>query len=114
MVALGVAYGYLAPHLQHTPLGIYGYAVLFFIFFAFGKVMHRVASYKLGAKVLGTAVLGLAVGLAIGPFRELILSAMASSSADGAADGSDYVLSTYLVNLAIMAFGVLSPYFRKS
>lgn len=114
MATLGFAYGYLARHLLYMPLGFYGYVVEFFVFFGLGKVMHRVASYKLGGKILATAVLGLAAGLAIGPFRDLIISALALQGQGGEDGGSGYALNQHLVNLAIMAVGVLSPYFRKS
>jgi hypothetical protein len=113
MAAVGFGYGYLAPRLLSTPLGIYGYIVEFFIFLALGKFLHRAASYKMGAKVLGTAILGLIIGLVISPFRDVLMS-LGSSAQAGAAGGGNDDASTYLVNLAIMLVGVLAPYFRKS
>ena len=120
MLVLGFGYGYLAPHLLYMPFGFYGSVVEFFIFFALGKFLHGVASYKLGWKLLACALIGLAVGLALGPFREIILTAMAAQNATGSegsegseGGGNNYTLSQHLVNLAIMAFGVLAPYFRK-
>jgi hypothetical protein len=113
MAAVGVAYGFAARHLVYMPLGIYGYAIEFFVFMALGKVMHRVASYKMGAKVMGAAFLGLLLGLAIGPFRALVIAALGTANEDGTGGGGDYAINQYLVNLAILAFGLLSPYFRK-
>jgi hypothetical protein len=107
MAALGLAYGFLAKRLLYMPLGFYGYIVEFFIFLALGKALHRVASYKQGAKVLGSAVLGLLVGLAFSPLRDVIVTSFSQGA------GSDYAISEYLISLAIMCFGVFSPYFRR-
>lgn len=107
MAALGLAYGFLAKRLLYMPLGIYGYAVEFFLFFALGKALHRVASYKQGAKVLGSAVAGLVVGLALSPLRDVIITSLSPGA------GADEAISEYLINLAIMFFGILAPYFRR-
>jgi hypothetical protein len=104
---MGLAYGFLAKRLLYMPLGIYGYVVEFFLFFALGKALHRVASYKQGAKVLGCAVAGLVLGLALSPLRDVIVSSFSPS------EGADYAISEYLINLAIMFFGLLAPYFRR-
>ena len=76
---------------------------------AVGKLMHRIASYKQGVKVVGTAVLALLVGLACSPLRDVFISALTSPGAGG----GDYVFSQYLVHLAIFSVGVLFPFLRK-
>ena len=109
MAVLGVGYGYLARSMSDMPLGFYSYIVEFFIFMAVGKLMHRIASYKQGVKVVGTAVLALLVGLACSPLRDVFISALTSPGAGG----GDYVFSQYLVHLAIFSVGVLFPFLRK-
>ncbi len=107
MVVFGLGYGFLAKRLLYVPLGIYGYIVEFFLFLALGKMMHRIASYKQGSKVLGSVVLGLVVGLALSPLRDVIINSLSPNA------GTDDAISEYLINLAIMFFGVLAPYFRR-
>jgi len=114
MLLLGVAYGYVAPLTLYMPLGIYGYVIEFFLFFTLGKVMYRVAGYKQGAKVITAATGGLLLGLALGPFRDQFIVAVAASGTENPTDPSaSSELNYYLVNLAIMAVGLLSSFMRK-
>ena len=111
MIGLGFAYGYVAPLLLYMPLGFYGYVIEAFVFFAVGKVMHRIASFKLGAKVAATAFASLALGLYLGPLRNLLLAAL---DAARAAEPNSGMLNGCLVSLAIMMVAVLAPLMRKS
>ncbi|MBS1999592.1 MAG: hypothetical protein JSS86_24875 [Cyanobacteria bacterium SZAS LIN-2] len=113
MVALGVGYGFLARAVPEMPFGFYGYFIQFAIWFALGKGMHRVASYKQGPKVMATAIIGLLLGLALGPFRDIAIAAMSATSSTGEESYSSYLNGQHLVNAAIMIVGVLWPFVRR-
>ena len=108
MAALGVAFGYAEPNFHYMPFGFYGYIVFFFVFSAIGKGMQRVASYKQGPKVFLSALIGLTIGLAVGPFREMFLFNL--NPPEGVAEVDDPL---YL-ETAIFICAVLWPFARKT
>ena len=112
MAALGVAFGYAEPKFHYMPFGIYGYIVFFFIFSAIGKAMQRVASYKQGPKVFVSALFGLTLGLAIGPFREMFLATL--NPPPDIPNGTLEVQSPLFMEAAIFICAVLWPFARKN
>jgi hypothetical protein len=60
-ILLGIAWGYIQPHLDI--MGMYGYFIQFFAAVFLGKLLHKAASYKLGTKVTIVAALALIIGL---------------------------------------------------
>jgi hypothetical protein len=113
MVALGFAYGYLAPWLAYIPFGIYGYAIDFFLFFSIAKFMHRIAAFKLGPKVAVTAFLSLLAGVMLGPARETLLSLCAVGAA-GPAGAEAYEMGGNLTLLVLFFATILWPFLRRN
>lgn len=111
-VLLGIAWGYIQPHLEI--MGIYGYVIQFFAAAFLGKLLHKAASYKLGAKVTTVAALALIVGLAIGPSRDTVLNAIQYSNLPPAEGGDPNALGGELIRLAIFLIGALMPFIRKN
>lgn len=109
---LGYLFGYVEPHMPG--MGFYGYLIQFGLAYALGRLAHRAASYKLGAKILATAFLGLIIGMAAGPMRETIMGAIEISQQPDAEGVAANLLSTHIINAAIFMAGVLTPMFRKN
>lgn len=112
-IALGIAYGYLMPG---GGLGWFGFLVPYFVGALLGKLVHRVAGYKLGKKVVSTIVCGLIVGMILSPLSSQILEMGAmlfntTPNIDGetpAMGAASYLLYT-IGPAAIFVFGILSP-----
>jgi hypothetical protein len=111
-VLLGIAWGYIQPHLEI--MGIYGYFIQFVAALFLGKLLHKVASYKLGAKVATVAALTLIIGLAIGPSREMVLNAIQYSNLPAAEGGDPNALGAELISLSIFLIAALMPFIRKN
>jgi hypothetical protein len=108
----GYLYGYVEPQLPG--MGFYGYLIQFGLAYALGRLAHRAASYKLGAKIILTALLGLAVGLVLGPTREIILSSIELSQQPDEEGVTSNILSTHLIHLAIFTVGLMMPLWKKN
>ncbi len=67
---VGFAFGYGQNLLWG---GFYIWIVLYFLGFAVGKVLHKLASHKLGKKVVATILGGLLVGAMLSPARDALL-----------------------------------------
>jgi len=113
MLLLGVAYGFIGRSVPMATFGFYGYFIQFAIWFAVGKVMHRVASYKQGPKVLATAIIGLLLGLMAGPFRDILITSLSAPPDADEFGYSAYASGTHLISAAIMVVGVLWPFARR-
>ncbi|MDP3508477.1 MAG: hypothetical protein Q8T09_10840 [Candidatus Melainabacteria bacterium] len=111
-VLLGIAWGYIQPHLEI--MGIYGYFIQFVAALFLGKLLHKVASYKLGTKVATVAALTLIIGLAIGPSRETVLNAIQYSNLPAAEGGDPNALGAELISLSIFLIAALMPFIRKN
>ena len=111
-VLLGVVWGYLQPRLEI--MGMYGYFIQFFAAAFLGKLLHRAASYKLGAKVTTAAALALIIGLAIGPSRDMVLNAIQFANMPIEEGGDPNALSGVFISLAIFLVGALLPFTRKN
>lgn len=105
-------YGYVEPHLPG--MGFYGYLIQFGLAYALGRLAHRAASYKLGTKIILTALLGLAVGLVLGPTREIIMSSVELSQQPDEEGVTSNILSTHIIHLAIFTVGLLMPLWKKN
>ena len=108
----GYLYGYVEPKLPG--MGIYGYLIQFVLAYALGKLAHRAASYKLGAKIIATALVGLLIGLALGPTRDIIMTSIELSQQPDEEGVTSNILSTHLINLAIFTVGLLMPLCKKN
>lgn len=111
-VLLGVAWGFVQPHL--AIMGMYGYFIQFFAAVFLGKLLHRAASYKLGPKVTAVALLALIIGLAIGPSRDMLLTSIQLSNVSLEDGGDPNALSGEVICIAIFLVGSLMPFIRKN
>ncbi len=111
-MALGFAWGYAQPHL--SMMGFYGYFIQFFAAWFLGKTfLHRAASYKLGGRVTAVALVGLLLGLAIGPVQQEFLNALAIYGLPVQDGGDQTELGRVIVGVAIFLIGALMPFLRK-
>lgn len=108
--AVGIGFGFLEPALIRVGYGIYGYLIEFAGAYALGRLVHRAAKHKLGAKVAFAVLGGLLLGLALGPTRDIFLQAMAATSEE---DVSSRV-GDHCIHVAILIAGVLTPFVRKN
>ena len=111
-VLLGIAWGYIQPHLEI--MGMYGYFIQFFAAVFLGRLLHKAASYKLGTKVTTVAALALVIGLAIGPSRDMVLNAIQFTNLPPAEGGDPNALGGVLIGLSIFLIGALMPFIRKN
>jgi hypothetical protein len=111
-ILLGIAWGYIEPHLDI--MGMYGYFIQFFAAVFLGRLLHKAASYKLGTKVTTVAALALIIGLAIGPSRDTLLNAIQYSNLPPAEGGDPNALGGELIRLSIFLIGALMPFIRKN
>jgi len=111
-MALGFGWGYIQPSLGI--MGFYGYFIQFFAALFLGKtILHRAASYKLGPRVTGVALLGLLLGLALGPVQQDFLNALAMYRLPVEDGGDQSELGRVIVSTAIFLVGSLMPFLRK-
>lgn len=108
--ALGIAYGFLEPALIRTGFGIYSYLIEYAGAYALGRLVHKAAKHKLGAKIALTVLGGLLLGLALGPTRDIFLQAMAANSDEEMSSN----ISGHCIHVAILVAGVLTPFIRKN
>lgn len=70
----GIGYGFVEPLIADFSFGYYGFIIKLVLFFFVGKLVHRVAGYKMGFKIIAAVVVGLLLGLVLGPVREEVTS----------------------------------------
>jgi uncharacterized protein YegJ (DUF2314 family) len=85
---LGFAFGHAENMLFG---GFYMWIIVYLIGFGAGKLLHRVASYKVGRKVVASMIGGLIVGVLVSPardvmFGQLIPATMNSTTVHGLGD----------------------------
>lgn len=97
-------------------LGWFGFLVPYFVGTLLGKLVHRIAGFKLGKKIVTTIVVGLIVGMLVSPlssdvFQMVVAMFKATPDSDGDMPGMSTI--TYLLYslgpAVIFVFGVLSP-----
>ncbi len=115
---IGFAYGYVEPVIGDFSFGYYGILLKLVLFYFVGKLVQRVASYKMGAKIITAVVLGLLLGLALGPVREdvtnMILTLQAlPGSEDEARAGIKHELTNQAIGALVLIGGILIPFWRK-
>ena len=109
---MGWGFGYVEPQLP--TMGFYGYLIQFGLAYLLGKLAHKAAAYKIGLKVIGTALLGLLIGLALGPQHDTIINAMAVAQQPEDNGAGKNMLSSEIINTAIFVVGVLTPFIRRN
>lgn len=122
-IALGSIYGFVLP----GGMGILGFVITYFVGALCGKVVHKIAGYKLGKKVVVSIVAGLLIGMILSPISAILFSEISVLFAGPKVDASEVTgevtgeISTILFTIgpaAIFIFGVLSPilygYSRRS
>lgn len=113
---VGFMYGLLVPK---SGLSMWiGWIAAYFIGTLLGKVVHKIAGYKLGGKVIWTVVTALVVGMLVSPFGSHLITYTAAVLAAPDIGVSDQDADTMsqlsyvfmgLAQAAIFVFGILSP-----
>ncbi len=115
-IALGSIYGFVLPG---GGLSFFNFIIPYFAGALLGKVVHKIAGYKLGKKVVASIVAGLLIGMILSPistalYCEIYTMFTAPNYAVGEMTGIVYTIGP----AAIFVFGVLSPiiygYSRRS
>ena len=115
-IALGSVYGFVLPG---GGFSIFNFVIPYFVGALCGKVVHKIAGYKLGKKVVASIVSGLVIGILLSPISGNLYGAIFAifatpSNAVGAMTSVIYTAGP----AAIFVFGVLSPiiycYARRS
>lgn len=112
-VALGFGWGFVQSFLGGM-MGFYGYFIQFFAAVFLGKLLHRAASYKLGAKVTAVALVGLLAGLALSPMQQEFVIALQIYRLPVLEGGDQTPLGKVIVEMAIFLVGTLLVFFRKN
>jgi hypothetical protein len=113
-VVVGLIWGYVAMRLN---FGMISYFLTFFAAVFLGRLLHRVASYKIGWRPMAVALTGLIIGLALGPYRHDLLMALQMSQSGQLAEYAEIAsarLADDLINIAIFLVGALVPFVRKN
>jgi hypothetical protein len=108
--AIGYAFGMFEEQLSSMG-GIYTIVMIFFVGWGVGKILHKVAQYKLGTKIILAVAAGLVVGYLLSPIRDQILSAMLVSGPS--ASLAKNIISTQFFDMALFTVGVLTPFLRR-
>lgn len=116
--AIGVAYGFVEPLIADFSFGYYGFIIKLVLFFFVGKLVHRVAGYKMGFKIIAAVVVGLLLGLVLGPVREEVTSMISTlqllpPSEAEAAQGIKHALTNQAIGALVLIGGILIPFLRK-
>ncbi|MBS1953184.1 MAG: B-box zinc finger protein [Cyanobacteria bacterium SZAS-4] len=114
-VVAGFAFG--SAQIYMLGFSFYAWIVLAVVGFGVGRVLHRIASYKIGVKIAGAVAAGLVVGLLLSPARDLTISYLAAlnqpgsgAETGGAATG---LLTTHLAAMVIFIGCAVSAFFNK-
>ena len=113
-ILLGFLFGYIEPIFARMAFGFYGYLGTLAICYLIGKLVHRVAGYKLGAKITLIIMAGLILGMLLGPIRNELMTALSLSNGG---EEDQLVGKNMLTDLGCQAFlfilGILLPLFRR-
>ncbi len=111
---LGFAFGYVNSGLTGMGFGFYSYLILLGLSYMVGKSVHRVAGYKLGPKIVVTILAGLFLGMALGPLRQELLTALSLSQAIGEDQAvGQSMMQSHCIHIFLFALGILLPVLRK-
>ncbi len=97
---------------------IFSWLILVAVGIGVGRLLHRVASYKLGAKIIAAVVAGLLVGLLLSPARDTTLMYLTAlgQPADVEEGGASSMMSAFVTQVAAMLVFLgasISPFFNK-
>ena len=115
-IALGSIYGFVLPGGGPS---FFNFLIPYFVGALSGKVVHKIAGYKLGKKVIASIVSGLLIGIILSPIsRNLYYEIYILVTAPKYAVGEMTSIVCTIGPAAIFVFGVLSPiiygYSRRS
>lgn len=106
-IALGSIYGFVLPS---EGLSFFGFIIPYFVGALCGKIIHKIAGYKLGAKVIASITAGLLIGMTLSPISSSVyieIVALTSAPKEAAREMTGLI---YTIGPAIIfVFGVLSP-----
>jgi uncharacterized protein YegJ (DUF2314 family) len=66
-VAAAAVIGYAFGFLQMSSMGFYGFFIMYAVGLLVGNVLHRVAGFKMGPKIIATVIAGVICGAALSP-----------------------------------------------
>ncbi len=97
---------------------IFSWLILLAVGIGVGKMLHRVASYKLGTKIIAAVVAGLLVGLLLSPARDTTLMYLTAlgQPADVEEGGASSMMSAFATQVGAMLVFLgasISPFFNK-
>lgn len=113
-ILLGIVFGFIEPAIHHIGYGFYGYLAILAGSFFVGKLVHRVAGYKMGAKITTAIIAGVLIGMAIGPMRDHVLTAIEMvRTGSEAAEMGNSMLGAYAIEAFLFALGLVLPLCRR-
>ena len=99
---------------------IFSWLILVAVGIGVGKLLHRIAGYKLGTKIIATVAGALLVGLLLSPARDttiMYLTALGQPAADAEEGGASSMMSALVTHISAMLVFVaasVSPFYNKS
>ena len=106
-VALGSIYRFVLPE---GGLSFFGLIIPYFAGALCGKVIHKIAGHKLGAKVIASITAGLVVGMLLSPISSSLYYEVMALTAAPKEAVTEMTSLIYTIGPAIIfIFGVLSP-----
>lgn len=121
-LVLGYAWGYVGPNLD---FGYIGYFLIFFAAVFAGRLLHKIAGYKIGMRPVAVVLVGMAIGLALGPYQQEIMATLQMGQPineqlvrpeqmEALRHIANARLTNDIVHIAIFMIGAVVPFMRKS
>jgi len=95
----------------------YSWIILALIGVGVSRVLHRIASYKIGTKIAAAVVGGLVVGLLLSPARDSTIAYLSAlnqpGSVEAGANPTASLLTTHLAAMVIFIGCSVTAFFNK-
>ncbi len=118
VAALAAGYAFGSAQAYVLGFSFYSWIVLAVIGFGVGRLLHRIASYKIGMKIVAAVVAGLVVGLLLSPARDSTTAYLSTlnqpgSGAEAGANPAASLLTTHLAAMVVFIGCAVSAFFHK-
>jgi hypothetical protein len=106
---VGYAFGYIQQVLSENSYGWYLWIAVYLTGAFAGALIHKLAGYKLSAKVTIISLLSVVAGIAFSPLQSIFMDWL-GSLAGGAEAGSASDMVATSISCAIFLCGILRPF----
>lgn len=118
LAALVAGFAFGSAQIYVLGFSFYSWIVLALVGLGVGRLLHRIASYKIGSKIVAAVVAGLLVGLLLSPARDSTITYISAlnqptSVAGAEANPAASLLTTHLAAMVIFIGCTVSAFFNK-